>query len=113
MSRYICSPRENRVIVQFNEEQSFKGAPFDNCIMPTGERGTVSVAFGFDHAVGLFCQIYKHVSDDKHECLASVDSMFHKLSKSHLLQIIEDFTCEADRAKYHQQLSLMALDLPF
>lgn len=116
MSRYACIAQHDKPFIHFNEEACFNGAPFNNCLMPTGERGTVSVVFGFDHAVGVFCLIHAVTEDcapGKDELVVDANSMFHGLSKSHLLQIIEDYVSEDDKAKYQQQITKLALDLPF
>jgi hypothetical protein len=112
MSRYVCEAQENKLLAHFNEEKRFQGVPFKLCVMPNGERGTVQLIFGFDHAIGIFCQIYK-IEAEKSELIADMCSMFHGLSKSHLLQIVKDFASQADEAKYNKQLQLLALDLPF
>lgn len=65
--------------------------------------------YGFDHAIGYFYELwdYKRGKED-HECIVEDQSyMFNKLSKSKMLEVMENYKANP------VHIERFAMDLPF
>lgn len=112
MSRYQLSTKPDKHMLHVS------GGPFPK-VLPMGlEKYNLKLIFGFDHAVGLFflvlkCRDTTNVPSAVEECCVDQCSRFDRVSKSHLLEIIQYYASPEELKQYEKQIALLVLDLPF
>lgn len=105
MSRYNLEAKSGKAIFEVSDGHAFP---------VTGETYNVAVVFGFDHALGLFCDLYTPAEGDEKEVThGEFSSMFTKLSRSSLMEIIEYYASPEEKKNLKAVLDKMVMDLPF
>lgn len=69
-----------------------------------------TLAFGFDHVLGYFVEQWDISAPDK--SLVELNSKFDKLSKSFLVEFLQNNLSPNDLVKYSSQINKIVLDLP-
>lgn len=69
-----------------------------------------TLVFGFDHMLGYFLQQWDE--SDPNKKLVDLDSKFHKLSRSKLIDFLHENLTEKDLKKFSMQINKIALDIP-
>lgn len=113
MSRYTLSAKPDKLILHMSD------GPFPKVFPTRKEKYTLMLVFGFDHALGVFFQILKETSEfnadgtPKMELCVDQDSLFHHVTKSHLLEIIKYYASAEELERFEHVLLTLAVDLPF
>ena len=113
MSRYVLSTKPDKLILQVSD------SPYPKVVPTRKEKYNLMLVFGFDHALGLFFQVLEETcnlnacEESATELRCDQDSLFHRVSKSHLLEIITYYASAEELERLKPQLALLTLDLPF
>lgn len=111
MSRYLISAKPNKAIMK----------PSDRRMGPvklwpaSKEDMTLGVIFGFDHALGIFFDIFTPAAKEGDEEVVHVEAsgMFDGISRSHLLEVVEYYASEEEKEELKTVIGLLVMDLPF
>ncbi len=106
MSRYNLTVKKNTTLLHIDEQGRI--SPKDDTLRDLG------VAFGMDHIMGYFLDIYEPATADKEESyLVELCTKFQGLTKSHMIQLIEHYASEEDKVRLRVQIEKIVMDLPF
>lgn len=113
MSRYTLSAKPDKLILHVSD------GPFPKVFPSRREKFKLLLVFGFDHALGLFFQILEETSElnadgtPKMELRVDQDGKFHRVSRSHLLEIINYYASPEELKQYERILTMLTMDIPF
>lgn len=105
MSRYNLSAKSDKILFHLSDR---KLAPKDAVLR------TLGVAFGYDHMMGYFCDIYEPATAERSEVYhVELCSKFNGITHSQLLEVLHYYADEEELKKFETQLTQIVLDLPF
>lgn len=119
MSRYHISAKTDKIAMRMSETMPPK-------LMPMSARPMhqcLAVVFGFDFALGVWADIYcpRHEAIDgdgnktivEEETVSELSTRFNGFSKTHLLELFNEFASEDEKREFQHVLGRCILDLPF
>ena len=106
MSRYNISAKPNKLLLHLDSDGKLTPKNEDNL--------TLGVAFGYDHMMGYFFDIYEPATTEQAEVYhVEVCSKFDGITKTHLFEAIKYYADEEELQKFESQITKIVLDLPF